>query len=98
MIAAHEPPGCAHPWLHVVGGKILLSGGRMRNRNTTDTFLWSSDDFGDSWQPLLQGWQPHSLSGDHNMLVQGMQHSLLFPPRHAPVPCPLAIASVDPGQ
>ena len=58
-----RPPGCARPWLLRVGETLLLSGGRMRNLNTTDILLWVSADGGNTWAE-------HSISGVHNSLVR----------------------------
>ena len=77
--ASHQyasPPGCARPWMLVVGKTLLLTGGRDRSANTTDTTLWSSTDYGDTWLA-------HSISGYHNMLVANDTYHG-FPSRHVP--------------
>ena len=52
--------GCARPRLLQLGSTMLLSGGRMRNRNTSDVLMWSSTD-GEG-----ETWTAHSISAAHN--------------------------------
>ena len=55
--------GCARPRLLRLGRRgALLSGGRMRNANTSDVLLWHNGDARDPASP----WVPHSLSDRHN--------------------------------
>jgi hypothetical protein len=58
--AAPIGAGCARPRLLQLGGTMLLSGGRMRNMNTSDVILWSSTDNGETWAV-------HSISAAHNV-------------------------------
>lgn len=52
--------GCARPRLLQLGSVMLMSGGRMRNKNTSDVLMWSSTD------GQGETWTEHSLSAAHN--------------------------------
>jgi hypothetical protein len=67
--------GCARPRLmRLLGGPLLLSGGRLCTENMTGIFLWvNADGMGgfNSSAPGTQNFVRHSISAQHNRLWKG---------------------------
>ena len=57
--------GCARPRLLRIGNSVLLSGGRMRNLNTSDIILWVNHDV----LGHASEWHEYSISYQHNLKI-----------------------------